>query len=234
MASSAQDDEEEQERTPRGTGFPDGVEWSDAGSSAGEHQQPQTRDPSSTPQPDDRNYLFPVASNVVGDPLSGSLASLDMNGNSNVESPVPPQFAPGPSSTPRSFRARSASLSDLTAQGNANGTRLKSLRLGQAVMLAGPSTPNERYLLPGSRTHPVQFQGCGAYFCQDQRPVGDLRGRCTSMGKVCGDCGVYVCEVCISHGFPNRFYVSLSVCGFDIFYNIANGRTELHAPITTV
>ena len=53
----------------------------------------------------------------------------------------------------------------------------------------------ERIPLPGSTHHPVKWEGCGAYFCQANRPVGDSRPRCGAGMKVCTGCGVWVCEV---------------------------------------
>lgn len=53
----------------------------------------------------------------------------------------------------------------------------------------------ERTPLPGSPRHPVQWEGCGEYYCQTFRPVGDSRPRCTSGMKMCVDCGVWVCPV---------------------------------------
>lgn len=52
--------------------------------------------------------------------------------------------------------------------------------------------------LPCNPRHPVQWEGCGAYFCQTPRSIGDGRPRCPSVLKECGGCGVYVCETCAS------------------------------------
>ena len=49
--------------------------------------------------------------------------------------------------------------------------------------------------LPCTPRHPVQWEGCGAYFCQTPRPIGDSRPRCPAVLKECGECGVFVCEV---------------------------------------
>ena len=52
--------------------------------------------------------------------------------------------------------------------------------------------------IPGHPQHPVQWQGCGAYFCQQFRPPGDSRSRCTAALNQCVDCAVLVCQVSIS------------------------------------
>lgn len=53
----------------------------------------------------------------------------------------------------------------------------------------------KRLPLPCNPRHPVQWEGCGAYFCQQYRPVGDCRSRCAAQMRECADCAVYVCEV---------------------------------------
>ncbi|RAR00928.1 diphthamide biosynthesis protein [Stemphylium lycopersici] len=52
--------------------------------------------------------------------------------------------------------------------------------------------------LPCNPRHPVQWEGCGAYFCQYPRPVGDSRPQCPAMLKECSECAVLVCEPCSS------------------------------------
>ena len=49
--------------------------------------------------------------------------------------------------------------------------------------------------LPCNPRHPVQWEGCGAYFCQYPRPVGDNRPQCPAMLKECSECAVLVCDV---------------------------------------
>jgi hypothetical protein len=53
--------------------------------------------------------------------------------------------------------------------------------------------------LPCNPRHPVQWEGCGAYFCQYPRPVGDNRPQCPGMLKECSECAVLVCDVSILH-----------------------------------
>jgi hypothetical protein len=49
--------------------------------------------------------------------------------------------------------------------------------------------------LPCNARHPVQWEGCGAYFCQYPRPVGDNRPQCPALLKECSECAVLVCDV---------------------------------------
>lgn len=49
--------------------------------------------------------------------------------------------------------------------------------------------------LPCNARHPVQWEGCGAYFCQYPRPVGDNRPQCPAIMKECTECAVLVCDV---------------------------------------
>jgi hypothetical protein len=49
--------------------------------------------------------------------------------------------------------------------------------------------------LPCNPRHPVQWEGCGAYFCQYPRPVGDNRPQCPAILKECSECTVLVCDV---------------------------------------
>ncbi|KAL6712245.1 hypothetical protein ACN47E_000122 [Coniothyrium glycines] len=50
--------------------------------------------------------------------------------------------------------------------------------------------------LPCHPRHPVQWEGCGAYFCQWPRPVGDNRPQCPAIIKECSECSVLVCDQC--------------------------------------
>ncbi|KAK8210456.1 hypothetical protein IWZ01DRAFT_279911 [Phyllosticta capitalensis] len=56
--------------------------------------------------------------------------------------------------------------------------------------------------LPGSPRHPVQWRGCGAYFCQQLRPVGDCRPRCNAAMRECSACRVIVCDGCLEGNPP--------------------------------
>ncbi|KAF1940293.1 hypothetical protein EJ02DRAFT_406762 [Clathrospora elynae] len=50
--------------------------------------------------------------------------------------------------------------------------------------------------LPCNPRHPVQWEGCGAYFCNWPRPVGDNRPQCPAIIKECVECLVLVCDQC--------------------------------------
>ncbi|KAF2139398.1 uncharacterized protein K452DRAFT_275670 [Aplosporella prunicola CBS 121167] len=56
--------------------------------------------------------------------------------------------------------------------------------------------------LPCNPRHPVQWEGCGAYFCQQLRPVGDCRTRCFAALRECLECKVLVCESCLNANPP--------------------------------
>ncbi|KIV99338.1 uncharacterized protein PV09_08997 [Verruconis gallopava] len=97
---------------------------------------------------------------------------------------LPPRSVPGPS------RQRSVSLSDLTDRASAAASFVNASAATRVEW-------QKRHLLPGNPNHPVQWQGCGAYFCQYQRPIGDNRTRCSAQLKDCTECGVLVCEYCL-------------------------------------
>ncbi|KAK7557777.1 hypothetical protein IWX49DRAFT_541518 [Phyllosticta citricarpa] len=75
-----------------------------------------------------------------------------------------------------------------------------------AHSLAAKSQERERARrmlpLPGSPRHPVQWRGCGAYFCQQLRPVGDCRPRCNAAMRECSACRVVVCDGCLDSNPP--------------------------------
>ena len=77
-------------------------------------------------------------------------------------------------------------------------------------------SPQPRLPLPCHIGHPVQWKGCGAYFCQQYRPVGDPRNRCIATLKECCECNVLVCKVRI-------FSASLTSSWLLLYFNfIAN------------
>ena len=86
--------------------------------------------------------------------------------------------------TPRTGRQRASSFSNVISSSSSSAASKHLHNLSQF-----------RLPLPCHLGHPVQWKGCGAYFCQQYRPVGDPRGRCTAAMKECCDCGVMVCEV---------------------------------------
>jgi hypothetical protein len=112
-----------------------------------------------------------------------SINNFDMSGP--TISDVPPRSVPFGSSS-SSSRQRSISLSGLQDRASA----LSSLQNPSDV-----EAERKRLLLPCHEGHPVQWEGCGSFFCQPIRPVGDSRARCTSSMRECGECQVLVCEV---------------------------------------
>jgi len=58
-----------------------------------------------------------------------------------------------------------------------------------------PNSISNPLPLPCNPRHPVQWEGCGAYFCQYPRPVGDNRPQCPAVLKECTECAVLVCDV---------------------------------------
>jgi hypothetical protein len=172
----------EEERRARPSGVEDGLEESDAGSAV---EGPGTRDPSSTPR----------ATPGPSTDRSSSARSPDANLSTRfsllkvIEAPSRTSNTSNIASV--AGRARSASLSDLTST---FGSEPSSSGKGKNRVSTQPIA-KERLLLPCSPDHPVQWPGCGSYFCQGVRAMGDGRSRCTAFGKDCVECSVYVCEV---------------------------------------
>jgi hypothetical protein len=172
--SSNVDSGAEDERRPRQSDQADSQEWSDAGSLA---DGPASRDPSSTPRatptPTPTSHAdrsSSVASRA--DDITHGIANMDLAERAVYIASLRP-----------STRGRSLSVSELGGGGKGKG---KAIEL---------PVPKERMLLPCNGSHPVQWKGCGAYFCQGSRTAGDMRPRCYASGKDCSECGVYVCQV---------------------------------------
>lgn len=91
-------------------------------------------------------------------------------------------FVPVSSSRPRSLSASGVRSRNMPSWSN-------SPRLGLPNPIANPLP------LPCHPRHPVQWEGCGAYFCQYPRPVGDNRPQCPTILKECIECAVLVCDV---------------------------------------
>ncbi|KAF1931411.1 uncharacterized protein M421DRAFT_418045 [Didymella exigua CBS 183.55] len=93
-------------------------------------------------------------------------------------------FVPVSSSRPRSL--------------SASGVRSRnSVSWSNPPRGAPPTSISNPLPLPcHSRNHPVQWEGCGAYFCQYPRPVGDNRPQCPALLKECSECAVLVCDAC--------------------------------------
>ncbi|KAF2744063.1 hypothetical protein M011DRAFT_470729 [Sporormia fimetaria CBS 119925] len=100
----------------------------------------------------------------------------------HVSSTLP--FQPVSASRPRSLsasgvRSRSSDLSDKPPR-------------GQVTAVTNPLP------LPCNGRHPVQWEGCGAYFCPYPRGGGDIRPPCHALIRECSDCGVLACDSCVS------------------------------------
>jgi hypothetical protein len=93
------------------------------------------------------------------------------------------------------FAASTADLHPSPIPGR-SPSRMRSVSLsGLDERFNSPTSGTERLPLPCHGQHPVQWKGCGYYFCPQMRPVGDCRGRCSAGMKECAECGVFVCEV---------------------------------------
>ncbi|KAF2274738.1 uncharacterized protein EI97DRAFT_401852 [Westerdykella ornata] len=92
-----------------------------------------------------------------------------------------------------SGRPRSLSASGLRSRNSASWSN--SSRALQPSSITNPPP------LPCTPRHPVQWEGCGAYFCQYPRPVGDHRPQCVPL-KECSYCAVLVCDSCVAANPP--------------------------------
>jgi hypothetical protein len=177
----------EKERRARSSGIDDGPEESDAGSAV---DGPGTRDPSSTPRATPGPSVDRSRSVRADVDLANRSAEIDLGDTTPTRSRSPSGLSIG------QLRLRSVSLSDLAAAA-ASGQRID----GSSIIGKGKNRVStqpiakERLLLPCAPAHPVQWKGCGAYFCQSVRAMGDGRQRCGAYGKDCVECGVYVCDV---------------------------------------
>jgi hypothetical protein len=86
--------------------------------------------------------------------------------------------------------------------------------------------------LPCNPRHPVQWEGCGAYFCQYPRPVGDNRPQCPAVIKECSECTVLVCDVSYS---TSRGTVSIANIPFsNALYQVRPAHARSAQQTTTV
>jgi len=133
--------------------------------------------------------VAPMSSSQIFVPPSAP-SSVDMSTTTSLD---PQPFAQDPfwntSSLPfvpvSSSRPRSLSVSGVRSR-NA-GSWPTSPR--------APTSISNPLPLPCNPRHPVQWEGCGAYFCQYPRPVGDNRPQCPALLKECTECAVLVCDV---------------------------------------
>ncbi|KAI9708620.1 MAG: hypothetical protein M1820_003838 [Bogoriella megaspora] len=124
-----------------------------------------------------------------GSGLAASEATQVQSSSSNLGATLAVP-APAMEASRSSHRALSPTPSPLP-----NFSRPRSQSLGGTRM--APLQP-----LPGHPQHPVQWEGCGAYFCQQFRPPGDTRPRCNASMSQCVDCGVLACPQCRANSPP--------------------------------
>ncbi|TID20720.1 hypothetical protein E6O75_ATG05484 [Venturia nashicola] len=176
--------------TESGTSTPmPGDEWEDLGAET-DGQMARINSIASSSAESSQLLLVPPVPSIPGVPSdrpSSSITNFDMTATLAT---LPPRSVPGPSATPRQ---RSVSLSGLQ-------DRAAVATMHEGVSAANMEEHRKRFLLPAQPggCHPVQWQGCGAYFCQQDRPVGDIRGRCSVAMRECGECNVLVCEFCLT------------------------------------
>lgn len=112
-------------------------------------------------------------------------ASTSMNSQHSTTDSFPSSsslsFIPVSNSRPRSL--------------SASGVRSRNSGSWPNTPRAPVNTISDPLPLPCNARHPVQWEGCGAYFCQYPRPVGDNRTQCPAILKECSDCAVLVCDV---------------------------------------
>ncbi|KAF2837474.1 diphthamide biosynthesis protein [Patellaria atrata CBS 101060] len=107
----------------------------------------------------------------------------DMSSSVSSLQPPPAPFGALP------VRKRAVSLSGLRPRSTFSSSWPNS------PSLAAQDRRQELLPLPGNPGHPVQWKGCGSYFCQQFRPVGDTRPRCDLRGNDCAACKVFVCDI---------------------------------------
>ncbi|KAF2262677.1 hypothetical protein CC78DRAFT_309383 [Lojkania enalia] len=127
--------------------------------------------------------LFPQSGpSAVNMSTSTSMTSHDSMIEPSSSSTLP--FVPVSSSRPRSF--------------SASGVRSRNSGSWPSSPRAPINPINNPLPLPCNPRHPVQWEGCGSYFCQYPRPIGDNRAQCPAILKECSGCAVLVCDACIA------------------------------------
>ncbi|KAH8730794.1 hypothetical protein GQ44DRAFT_767965 [Phaeosphaeriaceae sp. PMI808] len=117
---------------------------------------------------------------------STSFNSISTNDPFALASSLP--FVPVSSARPRSFSASGV-------RGRLSETWMMTPKSPRPPI---PNSITNPLPLPCNPRHPVQWEGCGAYFCQYPRPVGDNRPQCPAQLKECSECAVLVCDQCAS------------------------------------
>ncbi|KAL0261411.1 hypothetical protein SLS55_002841 [Diplodia seriata] len=141
-----------------------------------------------------KSWLFTSNPNEDEADLSNSIPALKnlVEGSSSAPfSSRPRALSASENRSPRSLSPWAKGKAPNDAQQYALGKRIAELERARM-----------RLPLPGTPRHPVQWRGCGAYFCQQLRPVGDCRPRCNAGMRECGDCGVLVCDGCLNVNPP--------------------------------
>lgn len=137
---------------------------------------------SETPMSQSQILVAPSAPTSAEMAASTSFNSVSTHQQFTLTSSV--SFVPVSSSRPRSFSA-SGVRGRHSAAWMLNNARAAQLQ----TSIANPLP------LPCNHGHPVKWEGCGAYFCQYPRPVGDNRPQCPGILKECSECVVLVCDV---------------------------------------
>ena len=160
-------------------------EFNPNGASAKDPEQTPTAS-SSQPVVDDSEFSGAVPtsqSQILSPPLAPS--AVNMSASTSISSHISTvdpffssnslPFVPISNSRPRSFSASGV-------RSRNSGSWAGSPRI--------PNTIANPLPLPCNPRHPVQWEGCGAYFCQYPRPVGDNRAQCPAILKECSECAV--------------------------------------------
>jgi hypothetical protein len=136
---------------------------------------------SETPMSRSQILIAPTAPSSLEMSTSTSFTSVSTNEPFTLATSVP--YVPVSSGRPRSFSASGV-------RGRFPGSLLPNSSRAQVPHSIANPLP-----LPCNPRHPVQWEGCGAYFCQYPRPVGDNRPQCPAILKECSECTVLVCDV---------------------------------------
>ncbi|KAF2130568.1 hypothetical protein P153DRAFT_288937 [Dothidotthia symphoricarpi CBS 119687] len=162
--------------------------------------RPSIQDPERTPTALSQNDLPSIADNESemsdATPLSQSQILAPP---STLEMAASTSFNATPSANPFSLTASLSFVPVSSARPRSfstSGVRSRNLASWPNSPRAPPNTISNPPPLPCNPRHPVQWEGCGAYFCQYPRTVGDNRPQCPAILKECSECAVLVCDQC--------------------------------------
>jgi hypothetical protein len=125
----------------------------------------------------------PISLAPAAPPAMSVSTSANSHHSNNTQDPIlPTHLTPLPPPTPS--RPRSLSVSGLRTRNASSWSH--SPRPLAPILNTVPR--------PGNPRHPVQWEGCGAYFCPSARFQGDNRPRCQEIIRECEDCRVLVCN----------------------------------------